>query len=91
MVEEKNTNEKKMVRSFTGTVVSAAMDKTVVVQVADIKIHPKYRKRYQVSKKYHAHDAKNEYQVGDEVVIVEVRPMAKTKKWRVVSKINKQV
>ena len=91
MVDEKNKLKKSITRSFSGVVISAAMDKTAVVKVTQVKIHPKYRKRFQVSKKYHAHDAKNEYKVGDEVVIEEIRPMSKTKKWRVVSKINQKV
>jgi small subunit ribosomal protein S17 len=91
MVAEKNKPKQSMTKRFTGTVVSAAMDKTVVVKVTQIKIHPKYHKRYQVAKKYHAHDAKNEYKVGDEVIMEEVRPISKTKKWRVISKITKKV
>ncbi len=91
MVDEKNKSKKSITRSFRGVVISAAMDKTVVVKVNQVKIHSKYRKRFQVSKKYHAHDSKNEYKVGDLVVIEEIRPISKTKKWRVVSKINKTV
>lgn len=91
MVDEKNKQKKNINRSFVGTVISDAMDKTVVVKVTKVKIHPKYHKRFQVSKKYHAHDAKNEYKVGDDVMIAEIRPISKTKKWRVVSKINKKV
>jgi len=75
-------------RTLTGEVVSTAMDKTVVVKVTRVKVHPKYRKRVKVSKKYHAHDPRNEYQVGDVVEIRETRPLSKTKRWRVVRKIN---
>ncbi len=75
-------------RTFIGEVVSTAMDKTVVVEVARVKVYPKYRKRVRVSKKYHAHDPNNEYRVGDVVEIRETRPLSKTKRWRVVRKIN---
>ncbi len=75
-------------RTLTGEVVSTAMDKTVVVRVTRVKIHPKYRKRVKVSKKYHAHDPNNKYRVGDVVEIRETRPLSKTKRWRVVRKVN---
>ncbi len=91
MTAENKKTKNRITRSFVGTVVSDAMDKTVVVKVTQVKIHPKYRKRFQVAKKYHAHDAKNEYKIGDEVMIREVRPISKTKKWLVISKINKKV
>lgn len=91
MTAENKKTKNRIARSFIGTVVSDAMDKTVVVKVTQVKIHPKYRKRFQVAKKYHAHDAKNEYKIGDEVMIREVRPISKTKKWLVISKINKKV
>lgn len=65
------------------------MDKTVVVRVSRTKIHPMYRKRYQVNRKYKAHDPKNEYQVNDEVVIEETRPISRDKRWRVITKLNK--
>ena len=73
-------------RKLSGTVVSNKMTKTVVVRV-DRKIsHPKYKKQYISSKKYHAHDEKGEYQVGDKVWIQATRPMSATKRWKVISK-----
>ena len=71
-------------RKFEGTVVSDTADKTVVVAVVRTKLHPKYNKRYAVTKKYKVHDPNNEYKVGDEVVFVETRPISKTKRWRVI-------
>ena len=71
---------------FIGTVVSDKMQKTVVVEVERIKIHPKYKKRYKIHKKYKAHDEKGEYKIGDKVIIEECRPMSKEKKWRVIGK-----
>ena len=72
-------------RSLKGIVVSDKMDKTIVVSVNRYKEHPKYKKRYKISKKYKAHDEKGEYKIGDKVVIHEMRPLSKNKKWRVKS------
>jgi small subunit ribosomal protein S17 len=79
----KSNNTEKRIRILIGTVVSDKMDKTVVVEVKRIKTHPVYKKQYQVSKKYKAHDEKNEFETGDEVQIVETRPVSKTKTWKV--------
>lgn len=73
-------------RQLTGTVVSNKMQKTVVVEIEQIKEHPKYRRRYKVHKKYKAHDEKGECKVGDKVLIEECRPISKEKRWRVISK-----
>lgn len=73
-------------RRLVGRVVSDRMPKTVVVEVERVKIHPKYQKRYQVRGKFKAHDEKNEYKVGDRVMIEETRPLSKEKRWRVVGK-----
>jgi len=51
-------------------------------------MHPKYHKRYTVSKNYKAHDEKNEYKPGDKVIIQECRPLSKDKRWRVVGKFG---
>ena len=65
-----------------GTVVSAAMDKTIVVKVDTVKAHPKYKKVVRRSAKFHAHDEQNSAKVGDVVRIVETRPLSATKRWR---------
>lgn len=70
-------------RSKKGTVVSDKMDKTIVVQVHSYKNHPKYKKRYRVSKKFYAEDSTNNFKVGDEVVIYETKPLSKLKRWTV--------
>lgn len=75
-------------RQFSGTVVSAAMNKTVVVNIERRKLHPKYKKYYRVSKKYHVHDEKGVAKTGDKVVFVECRPISKTKRWRLVKVAN---
>ena len=65
-----------------GVVVSDAMDKTIVVKVDTIKAHPRYKKVVRRSVKFHAHDEQNQAKVGDVVLIVETRPLSKTKNWR---------
>lgn len=75
-------------RQLQGTVTSDKMDKTVVIRIERTKKHPKYLKQYSVRKSYKAHDEKNEYHTGDTVVIEEIRPMSKDKRWRVVKKVS---
>jgi small subunit ribosomal protein S17 len=65
-----------------GTVVSDAMDKTIVVRVDTISAHPRYKKVVRRSRKFHAHDERNEAKVGDVVRIVETRPLSALKRWR---------
>ena len=77
---------KKQKRILKGEVLSDKMDKTVVVKVSRLKVHSKYRNRYKTSRRFKAHDEKNEYHIGDKVIIEETRPMSKEKKWRVKSK-----
>jgi small subunit ribosomal protein S17 len=74
-------------RQLVGTVISNKMQKTVVVLVERIKEHPKYKRRFKVSKKYKAHGEKGEYKIGDRVIIEECRPVSKEKRWRVVKKL----
>ncbi len=71
-------------RKFNGVVISDKMNKTIVVKVARVKVHPKYNKRFSVSKKYKVHDEKNQYKEGDKVQFIETRPLSKDKRWRVV-------
>ena len=75
-------------RILKGKVVSAKMDKTVVVLVEKLRENQKYQKKYRVSKKYQAHDEKNQYHLGDLVEIIESRPISKNKHWQVIRKIN---
>jgi small subunit ribosomal protein S17 len=65
-----------------GVVVSAAMDKTIVVRVETVKSHPRYKKVVRRSERFHAHDEQNQAKAGDVVRIVETRPLSKTKNWR---------
>lgn len=79
----------KIVRTLTGKVVSDKMDKTVVVLVERKVKHPIYGKVIRLSKKFHAHDEKNEFGIGDTVVIAESRPLSKTKTWVVSALVEK--
>ncbi len=71
-----------------GTVVSDSMDKTVVVEVDRMIKHERYGKHLEKSSKFKAHDEENQYSEGDEVEIMETRPLSKDKRWRVVGKID---
>ncbi|MFN8223468.1 MAG: 30S ribosomal protein S17 [Gaiellales bacterium] len=79
---EKPEGERGRRQERQGTVVSDAMDKTIVVKVDVMKAHPKYKKVVRRSVKFHAHDERSEAKVGDVVRIVETRPLSKTKRWR---------
>ena len=72
-------------RILQGEVVSNKNDKTVVVKVQRRFRHPFYGKVISRSKKYHAHDEKNKYKIGDNVMIEECKPYSKSKKWVVVN------
>ena len=76
-------------RTLSGRVVSDKMNKTVTVLVERTVRHPRYGKIITRSKKYHAHDEKNEYHEGDVVIIEECRPIAKTKAWQVTRLVRK--
>jgi small subunit ribosomal protein S17 len=76
----------KITRKLSGLVTSNKMNKTVIVKVEMIKVHPKYHKRYKVFKKYPSHNELEGLNIGDRVVIEEAKPYSKTVHWRVVSK-----
>ena len=78
-----------MAKTIIGTVSSSKVDKTIVVTVRTRKTHPLYRKQYTVSKKFMAHDEKNEAQVGDKVSIVETRPISRHKHFKLERIIEK--
>ncbi|HIT11756.1 MAG TPA: 30S ribosomal protein S17 [Candidatus Pelethosoma merdigallinarum] len=83
--------EKKKVKGLIGTVVSDANDKTINVLVETYEKDPIYGKRVKKSKKYMAHDEKNVASKGDKVLIVETRPISKTKHFRLVEVVEKAV
>ncbi len=72
-----------------GVVFSDKMDKTVTVTVKWKEKHPIYGKFVNKTKKFHAHDEKNDCNIGDTVRIMETRPLSKTKRWRVVEIIER--
>lgn len=70
-------------KRLIGTVVSDAMDKTVVVQVRRLKRHETYKKYIREYKKFMAHDPQNECKIGDKVRLTETRPLSKRKRWQI--------
>lgn len=74
-------------KTFTGTVVSTKMLKTVVVAVERLWLHPLYKKRTKKTRKFKAHDELG-VKVGDKVIIQETRPISKEKRWKVVEVIK---
>ncbi|MEG0375560.1 MAG: 30S ribosomal protein S17 [Raoultibacter sp.] len=84
MSEERNSRKVRQ-----GVVVSAAGEKTCVVQVKERKQHPVYGKMMTSTKKFHAHDEENSAGVGDTVQIMETRPLSKLKRWRLLKIVEK--
>lgn len=72
-----------------GVVTSNKMEKSITVSVERKKKHPIYGKFIKLTKKFHAHDEKNECNIGDTVRIMETRPLSKTKNWRLVEIIER--
>ena len=72
-------------RILSGAVVSSNSNKTIIVDVTRRIKHKLYKKIIRQTKKYHAHDEKNEFNVGDTVSIIESKPISKLKKWTVIS------
>jgi len=75
--------KRKEKKTFEGIVISDKMDKTAVVRIEKRVRHPRYEKLITRFKKYYAHDEKNEAKKGQKVVIMECRPLSKTKRFRV--------
>lgn len=76
-------------RSLIGDVISNKMEKTVVVAVRTRRQHPQYRKYFDRTKRYKAHDQDNSCKVGDRVLLIETRPLSKEKRWRVAEVLRK--
>ena len=72
-------------RILSGIVVSSNSDKTITVGVTRRIKHKLYKKIIRQTKKYHAHDENNEFNVGDTVSIIESKPISKLKKWKVIA------
>ena len=77
-------------RTLSGVVVNDKSDKTVVVLVKRKYSHPQFDKVMTASKKYHAHDEKNKFKIGDKVKIIESRPISKLKSWVVINNSSKE-
>lgn len=77
-------------RTLVGTVVSDKMQKTVVVAIERVKTHPRYGKQFRVRTTFKAHDERNEFHVGDRVLIEETRPRSREKRWRVRERLGAQ-
>ena len=86
-VEQARTSKRKV---RVGIVSSDKMEKTITVNVNGKKSHPLYGKAIPFTKKYKAHDEKNDAQEGDTVEIVETRPLSKTKCWRLTKVIERK-
>ena len=82
-------NERNLRKTRTGKVVSTKMDKTAVVAIEDNFKHPLFGKVMKRRVKLHVHDENNECTVGDVVLVMETRPLSKTKRWRLVEIIEK--
>lgn len=72
-----------------GIVVGTKMAKTVKVMIERVKVHPKYKKRFKVSSKLYAHNENPDIKVGDKVLVMEVKPMSKLKRWKVITEQEK--
>ena len=81
--------ERNLRKERIGIVVSNKMDKTIVVAVGTKEKHPIYGKFVKKTTKYVAQDEKNECSEGDKVLIMETRPLSKTKRWRLVEMVEK--
>lgn len=81
--------ERNLRKTRQGVVVSNKMDKTIVVEAKFKEMHPIYGKFVSKTKSYHVHDEKNECNVDDTVLIMETRPLSKTKRWRLVEIVEK--
>ena len=78
-----------MAHTLVGTVTSDKRDKTITVSIVSRETHPLYRKQYTKTRKYTAHDAKNEARLGDKVEIAPCRPLSKTKSFKLVKVLER--
>ena len=81
-------DKSKRIRKLNGLVVSDKADKTITVVVSRLAVHPKYGKRYKVSKRYSVHDPKNEAKQDQQVEFEACRPFSKNKRWQLVKVIK---
>ncbi|MDR0282444.1 MAG: 30S ribosomal protein S17 [Candidatus Peribacteria bacterium] len=74
----------KNIKELIGEIVSDKMNKTCVVLVKSVKMHPIYKKRFVVREKYYVHNEDNQVKIGDRVKIRAIKPLSKLKKWEIV-------
>ncbi|MDR0464134.1 MAG: 30S ribosomal protein S17 [Treponema sp.] len=86
---EKTVKAKSGKKEFIGTVKSNKMEKTIVVSIEILTLHPLYKKYIKRSKKVKAHDEKNDAKIGDRVRVIECRPVSKEKCWKLVEIIER--
>ena len=82
-------NRTKRKKILVGEVTSDKMDKTIVVEVNRLVRHPVFNKMVRKTKKYKAHDHKNDCHIGDKVQIIETRPISKDKRWMVLEIVSR--
>lgn len=81
---KKPVEKSKILFKKKGKIMRDKMDKTIVVSVVSFETHPKYKKKYKVTKRYKAHDPENKFKVGEIVEIIPCRPISKEKKFKVI-------
>lgn len=79
----------KSIKELTGEIVSDKLNTTRTVLVKMVKMHPLYKKRFIVRKKFYAHDAENSTKIWDVVKIREVKPISRMKRWNIVEIVGK--
>jgi small subunit ribosomal protein S17 len=92
MAEQENTeagHRKGGKKEFVGIVKSDKMQKTIVVAIETMKLHPLYKKYVKRLKKVKAHDEKNDAKIGDRVRVIESRPLSREKRWKLVEVIER--
>src|SRR5687767_10767875 len=78
-------------RTLTGTVSSVSGDKTITITIQTRKTHPIHKKQFTRSRKFMAHDEKNEWKIGDKVIITETRPLSANKRFKLVKIVERPV
>jgi small subunit ribosomal protein S17 len=83
-MENNDKAKNRILAKKKGTVISDKADKTIVVAVDMFKTHPKYKKKFKMTRHYKVHDENNKYKIGDIVEIQPARPMSRDKKYKIV-------
>ena len=89
MTEENNAEERNARKVREGMVVSNKMNQTAVIAIVERVAHHKYSKMVVRTKKLYAHDATNDVNIGDRVRVMEIRPMSKLKRWRIIEVLER--